>query len=505
MTRKHAKFLGAIVAVATALIVTLVVLRRDSDEAALVEPSGSPSAMSPSRPTADESKTILAQYAGSASCRECHQEAFDRWKDSHHALAERPLDPKADRGAFDPSHEIRHGTQTSAARAVGDRFELETLGFGGTRESYPVERVFGVSPLYQFLVPAKRGRFQVTELAYDPARKEWFNVYGEEDRRPGEWGHWTGRGMTWNVQCAGCHNTRLVKGYEGKTDTYATTMAEMGVGCEACHGPLREHVEWQRSNRATPTLDPTRYRLPAGSVLPMCGSCHSRRVELTGNFQPGDDFLDHFSLTIVDDTELYYADGQVREENFEYASFHSSRMYAKGVRCINCHEPHSAKTRFEGDALCMQCHKEDTEQLKKIDPATHSHHEPGTPGAHCVDCHMPLTTYMQRHPRRDHGFTIPDPLMTKTYGIPNACNRCHDDKTVDWTLAAAEKWYGSRMERTPRVRTRAIAEARQSGERALERVLDAGSTEEHPYWRAALGGLLNLWPDDERARKRLVE
>ena len=229
MTRKHAKFLGAIVAVATALIVTLVVLRRDSDEAALVEPSGSPSAMSPSRPTADESKTILAQYAGSASCRECHQEAFDRWKDSHHALAERPLDPKADRGAFDPSHEIRHGTQTSAARAVGERFELETLGFGGTRESYPVERVFGVSPLYQFLVPAKRGRFQVTELAYDPARKEWFNVYGEEDRRPGEWGHWTGRGMTWNVQCAGCHNTRLVKGYDAETDTYAND--DGGDGC----------------------------------------------------------------------------------------------------------------------------------------------------------------------------------------------------------------------------------------------------------------------------------
>ena len=505
MTRKQTKLLAAFVIAAATLVVAVVILRTNPDDDAPGEPLKSPSASSRPRTIPNQIKTVLAQYAGSESCRECHQEAFNQWTGSHHALAERLLEPEADRAAFDPPHEIRHGTQTSVARAVGDRFELETIGFGGSRESYPLQRAFGVSPLYQFLVPAKRGRFQVTELAYDPARKDWFDVYGDEDRRPGEWGHWTGRGMTWNVQCAACHNTRLVKGYDPKTDSYATTMAEMGVGCEACHGPLREHVEWQRSNTANPGLDPSRYRLPAGSVLPMCGSCHSRRVELTGNFQPGDNYFDHFNLTIVDDTDLYYADGQVREENFEYASFHSSRMYSKGVRCINCHEPHSGKPRFEGNALCMQCHKEDTEHLKKIDPATHSHHKPGTPGSLCVDCHMPLTTYMERHPRRDHGFTIPDPLLTKTYGIPNACNRCHDDKTVDWTLAAVEKWYGSLMERAPRVRTRAISEARQGNEKAIEQVLDASLVEAHPYWRAVLGGLLRLWPDDKRTVERLVE
>ena len=51
---------------------------------------------------------------------------------------------------------------------------------------------------------------------------------------------------------------------------------------------------------------------------------------------------------------------------------------------------------------------------------------------------MPVTTYMQRHPRHDHGFTIPDPLLTKQFGVPNACNKCHTDKDTEWSLEALE-------------------------------------------------------------------
>ena len=47
--------------------------------------------------------------------------------------------------------------------------------------------------------------------------------------------------MNWNSFCAECHNTRLHENYDAATDSYQTTMAEMGVGCEACHGPLKAH------------------------------------------------------------------------------------------------------------------------------------------------------------------------------------------------------------------------------------------------------------------------
>ncbi|MCS6860100.1 MAG: hypothetical protein NZT92_07265, partial [Abditibacteriales bacterium] len=368
-------------------------------------------------------------YAGSARCRECHEEVYNLWKNSHHALAERALDPAIDRVAFDPPRTFRHGSQTSQARVAEGGFEIVTLGGEGKVKPYRVERVFGVAPLRQFLVKAAGGRYQVTEVAFDPARKEWFNVYGNEDRQPGEWGHWSGRGMTWNSMCAACHNTAVQKNYDENTDTYRTTRAEMGVGCEACHGPMAAHVKWQKAhqrastspdpsllrrgkNQQTPLLvkkglwevpppllakggsgevsppllskegsgevsspllakegsgevrprDPTIRRLTKKQIPQMCGACHSRRGELTGAFRPGDLYLDHYTPVIPDETDVYYPDGQVRDENFEYISFLGSRMYAAGVLCKDCHDVHSGKTRARGNDLCLRCHR------KKIDP-----------------------------------------------------------------------------------------------------------------------------------------
>src|SRR5690606_34906586 len=90
----------------------------------------------------------------------------------------------------------------------------------------------------------------------------------------------------------------------------------------------------------------------------------------------------------------------------------------------------------------------------------HSFHAAGSAGNECIQCHMPQTTYMQRDPRHDHGFTIPDPWLTQQHGIPNACNRCHEDQSTDWALSAVEKWYGDKMNRPTRTRADLIARAR---------------------------------------------
>jgi len=200
----------------------------------------------PSPPPAfhlEPEQTVFARYAGSESCRDCHAAAFEKWKGSHHGLAERPIEPELDRAAFEPTREIKAGSQASEARLEGSQFQLVTAGLQSPNEAFLPGRVIGVDPLRQFLVAAERGRWQATELAWDPDKKEWFDVYGDEDRRPGEWGHWTGRGMTWNQMCASCHNTRVRKNYEPAADRYQTAMAGATVGCEACHGPMRSHVD----------------------------------------------------------------------------------------------------------------------------------------------------------------------------------------------------------------------------------------------------------------------
>ena len=452
----------------------------------------------------------LAAYAGSASCRECHPAAFDRWRDSHHALAERPVDPALDRRAFEPTRTIKHGTQTAAARATSGGFELVTVGLDGRQQSFAPGRVIGVEPLRQFLISAPGGRWQTAELSYDPRSNDWFNVFGNEDRKPGEWGHWTGRGMNWNMMCASCHNTRVRKNYRPQSDTYQTAMAEPSVGCEACHGPLRGHVDWQKKNRGTGVKDPTPYRHTRDQSLSTCASCHARRGEITGDFRPGDDFFAHFSLTIPDETDIFYPDGQVRDEDYEFTSFLGSRMHSAGVRCVDCHDPHSSKTILPGNLLCLRCHTAPVSPLPSIAPAppivaaAHSHHDPDKPGGRCTDCHMPQTVYMQRHARHDHGFTIPDPLLTRELGIPNACNRCHADRSTDWAIAAVENWYGPRMNRHTRTRAQWIAAGRTNGPGAEVNLLRLLTDEKVPLWRAAAANLLRSWSQEPYVANALL-
>ena len=444
---------------------------------------------------AEKDKAIFATYAGSESCRDCHADVFDRFKNSHHALAEQKIDVEKLKAFFEPAREIPHGTQKSQVSRKGDSLVFTSANASGKKEDFIMTRIIGVDPLQQFLVAQPGGRLQTLELAIDPKKADWFDVFGKEDRKPGEWGHWTGRGMVWNSMCASCHNTRLQKNYDPATDSYATSMAENRVGCEACHGPMHEHDAWQRRNGKGGSKDPTIKKLGDDQVVETCGTCHSRRAELTGDFVPGDRFFDHFSLTIPDETDIYYADGQVRDEDYEFASFLGSKMRAAGVRCADCHEPHSTKLRLPGNTMCMNCHI-GVGTAPRIDPPSHSHHAAGTRGDNCVDCHMPLTTYMQRHERRDHGFTIPDPLLTKTLNIPNACNRCHTDRTADWSLEYVNKWYGQKMDRFTRKRAQVIADVRADKTDAPQKLYSLLKEEKHNYWRAVEIGLLKHWADD---------
>jgi tetratricopeptide (TPR) repeat protein len=202
-------------------------------------------------------------------------------------------------------------------------------------------------------------------------------------------------------------------------------------------------------------------------------------------------------------------------------------MRFRGVGCQDCHNPHSMKTLLPGNWLCLRCHDGSYPNAPAINPVEHSHHKvfgfdaAGKPfntdlttyrpsdiretGGECVNCHMPQKVYMQRHRRHDHGFTIPDPLLTKEFGIPNACNRCHLDKTIDWTLEAAEKWYGKKMERPSRFRTEWIARARNHDSAAREPLLDLLATEASPYWRAVAVGLLEHWVGDSQVNAGLIK
>ncbi|MGZ5569075.1 MAG: ammonia-forming cytochrome c nitrite reductase subunit c552, partial [Limisphaerales bacterium] len=317
-------------------------------------------------------------------------------------------------------------------------------------------------------------------------------------------------------------------------DSYATIMEEMGVGCEACHGAMRPHVAWQREHPERKANDPYLHADKAvrAPMVDTCGSCHARRGELTDKFKPGEQFLDHYVPTIPDDTDIYYANGQVRDEDYEYVSFLGSKMFGGGVVCMDCHDPHSGKTRLNGNDLCMRCHA-GTESSKSqapssretsssklqmlqatadvmvrapyIDPVEHSHHAAGKGGSLCIDCHMPQTNYMQRHARHDHGFTIPDPVLTVEAGIPNACNKCHNDKSAQWAVEANEKWYGTKMDRFTRSRAQSVIAARRGDTNAPSLLLRTIASETNGYWRASEITLLSRWIGEPAVQKKILE
>lgn len=460
---------------------------------------------------------VHTQYAGSETCKKCHEAVFKSWEHSNHGLAERNVSKDMDEKTFSPKQTLKHGNVTSETFLDAEGVaKILTLGLGNKMQTFPVVRIIGNDPLRQFLVPAPGNRLQTIDVSYDPHKNELFDVYGEEVRNPGDWGAWTGQGMNWNAMCASCHNTRLRKNYDPTTDTYHTKMAEMSVGCEACHGPMKDHVEWQKKppldygKGKGKAKDPTVKKNSRDQMVETCAACHARRGEISGDLIPGESFYDHFSLMVADSSDIYHPDGQVRDEDYEYASLISSKMYHAGVRCVDCHDPHSGKRLAQGNMLCMRCHDGSAPQAgltapaPLIDPTAHSHHAEGSTGNDCTSCHMPVTTYMQRHPRHDHGFTIPDPLLTKQFGTPNACNRCHTDKDTDWALKASEDWYGKKLDRPTRSRAQLVARARQGDPTARQGLIDLLKTEPIASWQATACRLLERWVMDADTTQALI-
>jgi predicted CXXCH cytochrome family protein len=299
-------------------------------------------------------------------------------------------------------------------------------------------------------------------LAWDTRPKDrggqrWFHLYPDEKLQPGSLLHWTGRDQTWNYMCADCHTTDLKKNFNLSANTYATTWASLGVNCEACHGPGSRHVALAKSGLSAASADKsglsnkTRTGLEAwlkatdsgqwkmnpatgtarrteplaSTQLDTCAPCHSRRKLLANGLAPDVLFLDAALPGLLEPT-LYHADGQIDGEVFEYDSFLQSAMHKAGVVCSNCHEPHAAKLRAQGNGLCAQCHLPE-----KFDVTAHHKHSPGSAGAQCVNCHMPTKTYMVVHDRRDHSMRVPRPDLSVSIGTPNACSQCHTDRSAE--------------------------------------------------------------------------
>ncbi|HXJ82657.1 MAG TPA: tetratricopeptide repeat protein [Candidatus Methylomirabilis sp.] len=392
-------------------------------------------------------------FVDDQSCARCHETQYREWSGSHHHLAMQPASDETVRGDFRDATFTRFGVTSRFVRR-GGRFFVNTEGPDGKLADFEIKYTFGVDPLQQYLIEFPGGRLQSLTIAWDTVHKRWFSLYPDEKIAHGDSLHWTGRYQNWNMMCAECHTTNLKRGYDARTDSYQTTWAALDVGCQACHGPGQAHVAWADARGASQRVKSDDdgllvkvTRATSREQVDQCAPCHSRRAPLDIAAQAGHPFLDEFKVEGLR-PELYHPDGQQLGEVYEYGSFRQSKMYQQGVRCTDCHNPHTAKVRADGNALCTRCHGAPGDPrfpgaaAKVYDAVTHHFHRPGSAGAQCVNCHMPTRNYMVVHARRDHSIRIPRPDLSVKLGTPNACTACHKDRSPQWAAAQVEKWYG---------------------------------------------------------------
>ena len=418
-------------------------------------------------------------WVGGESCAGCHAGEAKRWRGSHHELAMQEANERTVLGDFGDRRFTKDGV-TSRFYREGGRFFVRTDGPDGRLADYEVARVFGVFPLQQYLVELPGGRYQALSIAWDSRPKErggqrWFHLYPGERVGYRDVLHWTKLSQNWNTQCAECHSTDLSKEYRFAEDRFATTFAEKNVSCEACHGPGSRHVAWAEAAKARgrePGGEPglvVRFEerrsrtwetdVERGIAKPSkppptavrteveaCARCHARRGLLTEDYQPGR-LLAQTHLPALLEEGLYYADGQMRDEVYNWGSFLQSRMYAAGVTCSDCHDAHALEPRVSPDAVCSSCHRPEKFAVRK-----HHFHRERSKGASCVACHMRTETYMVVDPRHDHSFRVPRPDLTVALGkaaAPNACNDCHRDRSAQWAAAAVRRFHPGGRQTTP--------------------------------------------------------
>lgn len=211
----------------------------------------------------------------------------------------------------------------------------------------------------------------------------------------------------------------------------------MGITCGACHMGAKKHAEGElkkppffpsgphffvETSKGDEKQEAKKADLGrnARNINAICARCHSgKRPE--------------------------YAAGMSTWNSIEFADALQGACYSK-LDCTQCHEPHTPagktwkKTAAEDDAKCLACHDQyKDEQLL----ATHTHHAPGSAGSRCLDCHMPRINEGLQDIVRTHLIYSPNESTMIEANEPNACNLCHTDKPITWTLKYLEEWYGS--------------------------------------------------------------
>lgn len=414
----------------------------------------------PRRPLPTRQADISKDFAGSDSCQRCHEDEHAQWARSLHVQMTRPVAEAKVLGDFNSVSFADHGRAYTMDVRNGRRVISVSHG-SRPPETFEVHYTLGAKRFQGYLTRLPEGRIYVLPVFWHVAQKRWVDWKeitpvpdGDHDLR-----------QIWNATCFNCHATDLDAKFDLASKTFGTTWTEMGVTCEACHGPGRPHIalmeEWRKHGKPSANA-------PVGIFAPrsaaprqtfdMCAYCHGNKNNLFLGFLPGER-MEQFALPFLvsqpmpsDDPQGdFWPDGRPSRFNRPQALTLSGCFMKGNATCTNCHVAHGSRQEHslkvpiaESDRLCTQCHQPlaAAENIER-----HTHHAAKSQGSRCIECHMSNVNWRLLIRRRDHSFAPPVPEMTARYGVPNACTTCHEDRTPEWAAATLDTWYGDNARR----------------------------------------------------------
>ena len=473
--RKYVLIVGGIL---VAIGVAALVLRKWPTESATAR-----------KPTSETQET---DYITSVNCKECHLSEFHSWHDSYHrtmtqrATVDTVIAPIDDITVHSRGRDYRFYKKGDQFRVqmVDPDWEIERLrkGLSITQTDNPpvidrqIMMTTGSHHYQAYWINGRLGNeFRQVPFVYHIATDQWVpreDAFLQRSSQEREF-------ALWNNNCVLCHTVGGRPGFDVLKNTWQTSFVELGIACEACHGPGRKHAELHRSKTtasATNAQDLDQHivnpaRLDKDRAAAVCGQCHADFYPKDSNDSFKNGYADSFrpgrlleeSRVIMSYQEarnfsdkreigqgldagesLYWKDGAVRVGGREYNGLVESACFQKGeITCLSCHSMHNyqepddqlARNR-NGNDTCLECHTEYSDRISE-----HTHHAPASSGSLCYNCHMPHTSYALFKAIRSHRIDSPNSQSFVQSGRPNACNLCHLDQTLKWTVDHIHEWY----------------------------------------------------------------
>ena len=474
---------------------------------------------------------VDADYLKSKSCLSCHTDHFASWARTFHSRMTQEALPGSVQGDFDRNNTFEYLGVTARMERRGGGFSMTLTYPDGRSQIHTIDRTVGSRRIEQYLTK-QADQYVRLPIAYDLVNRRWMSLNGSffYPDRDNYFQHQT----QWDSNCVFCHNVKAQPNMEPVSRRFDTEVTELGIACGACHGQAAEHAEaasspltrslWRLAGDSeTHIVNPSKLT-PERSMM-ICGHCHGQRVpaqldQIQEIFRRGDpynagDDLSRFYNPVTRETRVgdysfanrFWPNGSPRLTAYEYQGILRSQCFIQGssekrLNCLSCHSMHEGDPRGQiteenrTDKPCLTCHQQyrDTSAL-----AAHTRHKTDDQGSRCYNCHMPRVVYgvMSVHPT--HDITVPDPQLTAANAVPNACNQCHLDKSVNWAIDASRRLWPERFAKA------VVSEDVQFNLPEGPRALFAGDALARALAAEALGGGGPMKPDPRWAGPFLVE